>query len=577
MPVTAFEWTSYEVPSEGGADTFARFARRARVRVAGTEVAGPEADTIKIELPELTAFPSPREKAEVLLQAAAEVEHALMVQYLYAAYSLKEARDVSDPAQKAALRDTSPIAWPAVLLDTAREEMGHLMTVQNLLLLLGMAPNLEREDFPPQNDLYPFELRLEPLTQRSLAKYVAAEAPADAPGIGDIVALATDAAGTEINRVGVLYGLLGLIFSAAQDVGPGASGDDAWDAMVRRIAAAAIQQADDPTAWHLPDDAFHPGSVAQQADPEDWQVGHVRVHRMAGRADAVQAIRDVGEQGEGPTGDDELSHFGRFLAMFRGQTVGSIVIPPFPPPGDWLPTRDVPTDPTIEHIADARTRRWAELCDIRYALLLGFVEHYLLAPAAHRDLLTAWIFSEMRSRVGAIARELTKMPRGGGETAVAAIPFTLPALIQLPADEAARWALHRERTNAALAKLEAMREAGDAGTDPVDGPVLAKFLADMHAADLARVALIDELPATAPIPTSFARDILPLFRPKDIDHMDFRLLLDDPEQVKELADSILERLETPDETQVMPKPPDPRWTAPQLELFRRWIDEGHPR
>jgi len=41
------------------------------------------------------------------------------------------------------------------------------MTVQNLLLALGLRPNLEREDFPPRKDLYPFALHLEPLTQRS--------------------------------------------------------------------------------------------------------------------------------------------------------------------------------------------------------------------------------------------------------------------------------------------------------------------------------------------------------------------------------------------------------------------------
>ncbi|MEJ7743434.1 MAG: ferritin-like domain-containing protein, partial [Nocardioidaceae bacterium] len=132
-----------------------------------------------IQLPDLTALPSPLGKAEILLESAAEVEHALMVQYLYAAYSLKSGDEVTDPAQQAALDETSPDSWPQVLLGIAREEMGHLMTVQNLLLL-GLAPNLEREDFPPQKDLYPFALHLEPLSQRSLAKYVVAEAPGDA-------------------------------------------------------------------------------------------------------------------------------------------------------------------------------------------------------------------------------------------------------------------------------------------------------------------------------------------------------------------------------------------------------------
>ena len=45
---------------------------------------------VKVPLPDLSAYPTPRDKAKILLESAAEVEHALMVQYLYAAYSLKD-------------------------------------------------------------------------------------------------------------------------------------------------------------------------------------------------------------------------------------------------------------------------------------------------------------------------------------------------------------------------------------------------------------------------------------------------------------------------------------------------------
>ena len=64
--------------------------------------------------------------AVMLLQIGASIEHALMVQYLYAAYSL---RDDHAKAKK----------WRKTLLAIAREEMGHLLTVQNILTLLGAA------------------------------------------------------------------------------------------------------------------------------------------------------------------------------------------------------------------------------------------------------------------------------------------------------------------------------------------------------------------------------------------------------------------------------------------------------
>src|SRR5262249_59642634 len=41
---------------------------------------------------------TPADQAEFLLQVAAEVEHGLLVQYLYAAYSVDPAGDPIDPA-----------------------------------------------------------------------------------------------------------------------------------------------------------------------------------------------------------------------------------------------------------------------------------------------------------------------------------------------------------------------------------------------------------------------------------------------------------------------------------------------
>jgi hypothetical protein len=555
MAAPDFEWSEYEV-EVGRTSVVRRFA-------AGPVDAG--TTTVTIPLPDLTRWAAPRAKAEILLQTAAEVEHALMVQYLYAAYSLKTVKDVTDQAQKAVLKETSATSWPQSLLGIAREEMGHLMTVQNLLLLLGLAPNFEREDFPPHKDLYPFALHLEPLTRRSLAKYVVAEAPVDAEGIDDAIELATESAGGTINHVGILYGLLGLVFTAEDDVEAGGSGSDEWDEIVRRLADAAYQQAP-PSAWHLADADLNADARARQADPADWQVGHLRVHSVADRAAAVRAIRDIGEQGEGPTSEGEASHFDRFLGIFRGG--GGVA--PFPEPSAWTPTRAVPVDPNVGSIGEPRTKRWAELADIRYALLLGLLEHYLLASGDDRRLLVAWVVAEMRSRIAFIARELTAMPLGGGAGAgaVAAIPFTLPAELHLPADEPARWGVHRARTEAAIAKVEEMQAA-----DTADGG--NSFLADLLASDRARLGVLSD-PA-APRTTSFARDIGPLFRPKDVQHMLFRGVdLRTHDRVREAAALILERLRDSEEDQ-MPPPPDQRWTPAQLELFERWIAEGFPQ
>lgn len=103
-----------------------------------------------------------------LLHEASEIEHALMVQYLYAAFSIK-------PAYAAVAGFGIPNSTD--LLGVAVQEMQHLSQVNELLVALGACPSLVRENFPYEPDIYPFKFQLEPLSQKSLAKYLYAESP----------------------------------------------------------------------------------------------------------------------------------------------------------------------------------------------------------------------------------------------------------------------------------------------------------------------------------------------------------------------------------------------------------------
>ena len=510
MPAPNFAWRTYEVRVPTDSPLRALTATPSPFALMH---AAP--GTMSVRLPDLRAWSSPRDKAEILLESAAEIEHALMVQYLYAAYSLKSTDEVIDPAQQAALDD---FAWPAVLFGIAREEMGHLLTVQNMLLLLGLPPNFEREDFPPRKEFYPFSLHLERLSQKSLAKYVVAEAPFDATDIDDITQLAQESTGAVVNHVGVLDGLLGLVFATEEQVQEGGSGSTAWDEMVRDLSQAAYQQAPADT-WHLPDSAFHPLSAAQQADPADWQVSGLRVHRMADRAAARSAIRDIGEQGEGPTNEGVQSHFDRFRGMYRGQEG----IPAFPAAGEWAPHARRPDGPAggrrhhrATHEALGRAGRHT-LCAAAwlYRALpadLRRRQGYSHRLDIRRDALAPWVY-------GAQAHHLGR----GGAGGVAAAPFTLPALLHLPGAETARWGVHKQRTEEAMAQVEEMQAADAADqADP--------YLSDLLASDRARLAFIAGRTAALAVTTSFARDILPLFRPIDIEHM--RDSRDGPEPVR---------------------------------------------
>ena len=79
---------------------------------------------------------------------------------------------------------------------------------------------------------------------------------------------------------------------------------------------------------------------------------------------------------------------------------------------------------------------------------------------------------------------------------------------------------------------------------------------------------------------SFSKDILPLFRKIDIDHMrKHKVLLDDYKYMSDSAGDHLNardvenRLSTDDDSLRMP--PDTRWTADQIKLYRQWMSDGY--
>jgi rubrerythrin len=156
-----------------------------------------------------------RLKAINLLQIAAEVEHALVAQYLYAAYSLDEAL-----AQGNGETTSKVDRWKRDIRAVARQEMAHLITVQNLLISLGAEVYVNRENnFSEHPDQYPFPVKFERFGLDPLARYVVTESPTPR-GIRDretrrLLQQATQRAEqskmqvkTKVNRVGLLYAAL---------------------------------------------------------------------------------------------------------------------------------------------------------------------------------------------------------------------------------------------------------------------------------------------------------------------------------------------------------------------------------
>jgi hypothetical protein len=85
-----------------------------------------------------------REALIYILCQAAELEHGIMAQYLFAAFSLKQstAEGLTEAEAAATAR------WRKQIMHIAAQEMLHLALVQNLLTAIGAAPHLSRPNFP---------------------------------------------------------------------------------------------------------------------------------------------------------------------------------------------------------------------------------------------------------------------------------------------------------------------------------------------------------------------------------------------------------------------------------------------
>jgi hypothetical protein len=126
-----------------------------------------------------------RKELTYLLSQAAELEHALMCEYLYAAFSLKSTAGPGLRADQLAAVER----WRGIIFGIAAEEMLHWAMVQNLLSAVGSAPYVSRPHMPHQARGYPpgVQVQLLPFGEAALQHFVYLERPegmqgADAEG-----------------------------------------------------------------------------------------------------------------------------------------------------------------------------------------------------------------------------------------------------------------------------------------------------------------------------------------------------------------------------------------------------------
>ena len=113
-----------------------------------------------------------REELINALQEAIQIEHGLMLQYLFAALSCKK-----QATEGVSEEDLELIRqWEARILAIARDEMAHLATACNLITAIGGSPDFNRPNFPQtEHRWFPFSFQLERLNTECVERFVRAE------------------------------------------------------------------------------------------------------------------------------------------------------------------------------------------------------------------------------------------------------------------------------------------------------------------------------------------------------------------------------------------------------------------
>ena len=349
--------------------------------------------------PRVEGAPSAQAEAVALLKAAAAIEQALMVQYLYAAFSATDG-DTFDPAE--------------ILTRLAVEEMGHLLTVTNLRMILGAEPYFGRQDQNPPSGFDPYPFILERLTLASLGKYVAAEAP-DPSDLTDPAERAIlqriseeAAAGIKepvIHRVGLIYLRLFFLFQENDDpVEPwpvaAKAGGEGWGAR-----------------WHLNEADILEARLARQMEGGSWKPDDGQFLGLAARnrKEARQAIFDVAAQGEG-SASTAHSHFRRLFGLHQH-------VETTPVPIDKL---SKPFPPLSSAVFDDPAGLLCRLFDIRYEILLiNLQQVFLESETALRNQRKEWCLEEMTQILPRMQRLIERHPQssGGDPALMPAAPF----------------------------------------------------------------------------------------------------------------------------------------------------------
>ena len=385
-------------------------------------------DSLVIAPPDPPVVVEHREELIFLLRQSAELEHAIMCEYLFAAFTLKQRTDEGITSEQLAAVDR----WRKQVLEVAKQEMLHLALVQNLLTTVGAAPYLSRPDLPSPAGYFPgVRIALFPFGEQALRHFLYLERPEgialDDPEAAAAVAHAEpymDEA--EIVPRRQSFGTIGHLYRAI-DVG------FAW--LTSKLGAEKL----------------FIGPPAAQATPQAF--GWPELVPVIDLTSAHRAIDTIVEQGEGVTGEWRTAHFGKFLAIFDEYMALRVADPSFAPARPVLVgrvRRDESKTGELPLVGDPTSARIADLFNVvNEVILLALTRYFAHTDETGEQLktLSDVAVSLMFGAIKPLGQLLTQMPFGPdhpGRTTGPTFELFYRSGYLLPHREAA-WSIIAER------------------------------------------------------------------------------------------------------------------------------------
>jgi hypothetical protein len=349
-----------------------------------------------------------RKELTYLLCQAAELEHALMCQYLYAAFSLKSTAGHGLRVDQLERVER----WRRVLLAIAGEEMLHWAVVQNLLTAVGSAPYVSRPHLPHRALGYPpgVQLRLLPFGEAALRHFAYLERP---EGVERADAEGFEPAGPP------------LLPMRPEDVVPRGQDFATQGHLYRSIETGLGRLAE-----KLGEDRLFIGPAFHQAGETTF--GWPDLGPITDLASANRAIERIVEQGEGATGNWATAHYGRFLGVLDDYRAARAQDPAFEPahPVVAAAMRAVEGIEPAAYISDPATGGCSDLFNAVYELLLQMTARYFAfghETPEQREILAHAAVGLMFRAIKPLGLLLARLPVGPDyPEATAGASFQLP-------------------------------------------------------------------------------------------------------------------------------------------------------